>query len=262
MIWELTEKDPVVDLSLLRRRNFALGTTAFCFSYALFFANTLLLPLWLQQQQGYTASWAGMVVAPAGFVAVLMAPALTPLINRIDVRWLATLALSAFGVSFLMRSGFTSGIDFNHLIPAMMMQGVGMAVFFTAITTIALDGVEPHRIPSATSLNSFLRITAGGFAASITTTLWDRREALHQTRLVEHASAGNPAFAQAMHQAAAFGLSPPAASAAILRQVVAEAYLLASTDLFWTSGWICLAMIALIWLARRPAAPHGPIATD
>ena len=128
----------------------------------------------------------------------------------------------------------------------------------TALTTISLDGIEPQRIPAATGLSSFLRITAGGFAASITTTLWDRREALHQSRLVEQTSAGNPVFTGAMHHLGALGLNPVAASAGILRQVIGEAYLLASTDLFRASGWTCLAMIPLIWLTRRPAVPKGP----
>ena len=262
VIWEVTEKAPIVDLSLLRHRNFAVGTLVFCFGYALFFANTLLLPLWLQQEQGYTASWAGMVVAPAGAMAILMAPPLTHLATRIDVRWLGSLAYGAFGVSYLMRAGFTTSIDFAHLILPMLVQGVAMGIFFTALTTISLDGIEPQRIPSATGLSSFLRITAGGFAASITTTLWDRREALHQSRLVEQTSAGNPVFTAAMHHLGALGLNPVAASAGILRQVVGEAYLLASTDLFRASGWTCLAMIPLIWLTRRPAVPKGPVAAD
>ncbi len=71
VIWELTDKHPVVDLSLFKNRNFALGTIAFCLGYAVFFANTLLMPLWLQTSVGYTATWAGLVAAPSGAVAVL-----------------------------------------------------------------------------------------------------------------------------------------------------------------------------------------------
>ena len=65
-----------------------------------------------------------------------------------------------------------------------------------------------------------------------------------------------------MHHLGALGLNPVAASAGILRQVIGEAYLLASTDLFRASGWTCLAMIPLIWLTRRPAVPKGPAAAD
>ncbi len=262
VIWEVTEKSPIVDLSLFRSRNFTLGTLVYCAGYALFFGNTLLLPLWLQQQQGYTASWAGMVVAPAGAVAILMAPPLTHLASRIDVRWLASLAFAAFGISYLMRAGFNTSIDFTHLIIPMVAQGVAMAIFFTALTTISLDGLEPNRIPSATGLATFLRITAGSFAASLTTTLWDRRETFHQARLVEQTNAGNPVFLAALHHLGAQGLGPAGASAVILRQLMTQAYLLASTDLFWMSGWMCLAMVALVWLTRRPTAGRAPAASE
>lgn len=66
LIWELTDANPAVDLSLFKGRNFSIGTLAFCLGYAVFFANTLLLPLWLQTQLGYTATWAGLVAAPSG----------------------------------------------------------------------------------------------------------------------------------------------------------------------------------------------------
>ena len=74
IIWELTEEHPIVDLSLFKSRNFALGTLALCLGYAVFFGNVVLMPLWLQTQLGYTATWAGLVAAPSGVTAVLVAP--------------------------------------------------------------------------------------------------------------------------------------------------------------------------------------------
>jgi MFS transporter, DHA2 family, multidrug resistance protein len=66
MIWELTERYPIVDLTLFRVRNFTIGATISSLGYALFFANVVLYPLWLQTQLGYTATWAGLVSAPSG----------------------------------------------------------------------------------------------------------------------------------------------------------------------------------------------------
>ena len=74
LIWELTERHPIVDLSLFTRRNFAWGRLRCCLGYAVFFGNIVLLPLWLQTQLGYTATWAGLVAAPAGVVSVLVSP--------------------------------------------------------------------------------------------------------------------------------------------------------------------------------------------
>ena len=74
LLWELTEEHPILDLSLFRERNFTLGTIVFCLGNGVFLANMLLIPLWLQTQLGYTATWAGLVSAPTGVIAVLMTP--------------------------------------------------------------------------------------------------------------------------------------------------------------------------------------------
>ena len=78
--------------------NFSAGTAALCLGYAVFFANILLLPLWLQTNIGYTATWAGLVAAPSGLVAVVLTPLTARLLSRIDARWVATISFVAFAV--------------------------------------------------------------------------------------------------------------------------------------------------------------------
>jgi len=261
VIWELTSEYPVVDLSLFNNRNFALGTIAFCLGYAVFFANTLLLPLWLQTQLGYTATWAGLVSAPSGAIAVVLTPINARLMARLDARWTATLAFVAFAVSYFMRAGLTQDSSFGAFVMPLLVQGIAMSTFFVAMITISLDGVPPQKIPSASGISNFARITGGGFAAAITTTLWDRREALHQSRMVESTTAYSPALHQALAGTHALGLTDLQGYGLILRNITSQAYLLSSLDLFWASGWLSLAMIALIWLARRSrggaVAPGG-----
>jgi DHA2 family multidrug resistance protein len=257
LIWELTAKNPVVDLSLFKSRNFALGTLAFCLGYAVFFANNLLMPLWLQTQVGYTATWAGLVAAPTGVVAVLLTPLSAKMMTRIDARIIATIAFIAFGVSFLMRARFTNEASFLDFTLPLLVQGIAMATFFLAMITILLDGVPPQKIPLASGLSNFARITAGGFAASIVTTLWDRREALHQSRLADHTTIFTPQLSQVLHSLHGFGLSDLAGKAAVARTTVSQAYLLAADDIFWASGWICIALIAMVWLCRRAVSGGG-----
>src|SRR4029079_12177685 len=148
--------------------------------YAVFFGNGLLLPLWLQTRMGYIATWAGLVAAPSGVVAVLLTPLAARWMNKIDARWAATLALVAFAVSYYMRSLYTPDADFYALVIPMLVQGVAMSTFFIAMITLVLNGIPPQQVPAASGLSNFARITAGGFAASLTTTLWDRIEAVHQ----------------------------------------------------------------------------------
>jgi DHA2 family multidrug resistance protein len=263
LIWELTAKNPVVDLSLFKSRNFALGTLAFCLGYAVFFANNLLMPLWLQTQVGYTATWAGLVAAPTGVVAVLLTPLSAKLMGRIDARIIATVAFIAFAISFLMRARFTNEASFLDFTLPLLVQGIAMATFFLAMITILLDGVPPQRIPLASGLSNFARITAGGFAASIVTTVWDRREALHQSRLADQTTIFTPGLSHALQNLHGFGFSDLAGKAAVTRTMVSQAYLLAADDIFWISGWICIVLIGTVWLCRRAVSGGGPpVAAD
>ena len=263
VIWELTEEHPTVDLSLFKGRNFTVGCGCFCLGYAFFFANNLLVPQWLQQQMGYTATWAGMVAAPAGVVAIALTPITARLSTKVDMRLMGSAALVAFGISYLLRASFsTAQTDFLHFVLPTLVQGMAMGTFFMSMTAICIDRLPPHRIPSATGISNFCRITGGSFSASIVTTWWDRRETLHQARLADVAGPASPAFTHAMEQLRGLGLSTAQAAGVIDRQITNQAYVLGAQDLFWISGIGSLAMVGLLWFTRRPMPPKGPVAAD
>ncbi|USU13599.1 DHA2 family efflux MFS transporter permease subunit [Sphingomonadaceae bacterium OTU29THOMA1] len=261
VIWELTDANPAVDLTLFKSRNFAIGNIAFCLGYAVFFANILILPLWLQTQVGYTATWAGLIAAPSGIVAVVLSPFAARMSGKIDARILATIAFMAFALSYYMRSGYTTTASSWDFMLPLLVQGVAMSVFFLSMLTISLDGIPPQRLPSATGISNFARIVAGSFAASIITTAWDRREALHQSRLSEAVGQGMP-LQMASEALQRMGATSTQAAAAVTRQMVGQAYLLASTDLFRVSAWLCAVLIVIVWFTRRPKGGHGPVAAD
>ncbi len=252
LIWETTQENPIVDLSLFRSRNFAIGTIAYSLSYAIFFGNNLLLPLWLQTQVGYIATWAGLVAAPSGVVALLCTPIVTRVMGKIDTRIAASAAIVAFAISYFMRARYTPDANFMAYIMPMLVQGFSMSVFFVALITITLAEIPVARTPSAAGLSNFSRYTAGSFAASITTTVWDNRETLHQNRLAENAplSIMDGAIEQLKH----IGMSSGQALTSITSNVVRQAYAMASIDFFWISGWLMLFLIPLVWLTRRPGA--------
>jgi predicted MFS family arabinose efflux permease len=261
LIWELTDANPTVDLSLFRFRNFALGTIAFCLGYAVFFANNLLLPLWLQTNLGYTATWAGLVAAPSGLVAVLLTPFVARLGTKVDARWMATTAFAFFALSYWLRSEYVTEASYWAFTVPVLISGISSATFFLAMVTISLDGVPADRLPSATGISNFARICGGSFAASIVTTAWDRREALHQSRLAEAVGNG-AAYQHASGILQGMGLNDVQAAGLVTRQLVGQAYLLASDELFRLSAWICIGLIALVWLTRRPTPLKGPVAAD
>jgi len=116
-----------------------------------------------------------------------------------------------------MRSRFTNEASLLEFILPLLVQGVALATFFLAMITILLDGVPPQKIPLASGLSNFARITGGGFAASIVTTLWDRREALHQSRLADHTTIFTPGLSQTLTNLHGLGFSDLAGKAAVAR---------------------------------------------
>jgi DHA2 family multidrug resistance protein len=257
MIWQYYEEHPIVDLSFFRNRNFTVGVLLTCVGYAVFFANVVILPLWLQTQLGYTATWAGLVQAPAGVMALLLSPFIGRLVNRYDARWFASIAFIALGLGVYLRAQLNSQAAFVDFMIPMIVQGVAMAFFFVAVITLQLDGIPPQRIPAATSISNFLRITAAAFATSIATTTWDNRAALHQSRLAESSDLYDPTLQHFMATLQGAGLSGDQAVGVLTRGMVEQSYMLSSLDVFWASTWMALALVPLVWLTRRPQVASG-----
>jgi len=258
LLWEWTEEHPVVDLSLFRNRNFALGTIVFCLSNGIFLANMLLIPMWLQTQLGYTATWAGLVSAPTGVIAVLTTPVAAWLMKRFDARWIATIAFAASAVSYWMRAGLTADASFMDIAWPLMVQGISSGSYFIATVSILLDGVPPERIPSALCLSNFARIIAAGFSVSLVTTFWDRRAAVHQGHMTDLTSAFMPSLNSLLQTLHDLGLPELTAKAAVTRAMTGQAYLLASVDIFTVSAWLCVLAIAMVWLCHK-SRPHGAL---
>ncbi len=249
IVWELTDKHPVVDLHLFGGRNFLVSSVAMSLGYGLFFGNVVLLPLWLQQYMGYTATLAGLILAPVGVLAILLTPLVGRLVDRVDPRWFVTGSFLIFALVMFMRADFNTQADVDTLLLPTLVQGAAMATFFIPLLALAFSGLAPERIPSASGLINFARITAGSFATSITTTLWARRATLHHAQLVERL-VSNPQAAQAMTQLHADGLTTQQGSALLNRLIDNQAYMMSADDIFYASGILFVAMVFLIWFAR------------
>jgi DHA2 family multidrug resistance protein len=257
ILWEMTEDHPILDLALFKSRNFALGTLVFCLGNGVFLANMLVLPLWLQTQLAYTATWAGLVSAPTGVVSVLLTPLAARALARTDARLVASVAFLASALSYYLRAGLTADASFVAIALPLMVQGIANAGFFVATVTILLDDVPGGRIPMASGLSNFVRIIVSGFAVSLATTLWDRREALHQSRMADMAT-GAPLH-DTLSTLQGLGLSELAGKAVVTRGMEGQAYLLASIDVFHVSMWLCLALTGVVWLCHRTRKPAEPV---
>jgi MFS transporter, DHA2 family, multidrug resistance protein len=139
----------------------------------------------------------------------------------------------------------------------LLVQGVAMSILFVALLSIILDGVPPHQIPAASGLSNFLRIVAGSFATSITTTFWDKHAALHQTRLAETSSIYSPSLTESIHQLSAAGLNQQQSIAVLAHELGNQAPPMSALDFFWIAGWLCWGIAASILFTRRPRGTGG-----
>src|SRR6516225_3345224 len=250
--WELTDEHPVVDIRLFAGRNFAFGTATLAIAYGLFFGNVVLLPLWLQQYMGYTATDAGMALASGGILAILLTPIVGRNVAKWDPRWMATGAFILFALVLWMRSKFTSDTDFGTILLPTLIQGGAMAFFFIPLTTLTLAGLPPARIPAAAGLSNFVRITMGAMGTSIATTLWDNRATLHHTRLVEQMGLNGTALDGATAALNNAGVTGTGAYASINRLIDVQAFTTAADDIFIASAVTFLFLIFTIWFTKRP----------
>ena len=253
LIWELTEDHPVVDLGLFARRNFWAATLTISLGYGAFFGNLVLLPLWLQQHMGYTPTMAGLAMAPVGVLALVISPWVGKNIQRYDARWFATFGFAVFAVVVLLRGHFNTDADFNTILIPTVLQGAAIGTFFIPLFNLALQGIPPEKISSASGLLNFCRITAGAFGASVSTTLWDRRAAFHHARLVDQIDAARLGGHGLLE-----GQLDPATGLALLNRLVdQQAFMMAASDIFNACAVLFLMLIGMVWLARpeRAVAP-------
>lgn len=266
VIWELTDRHPVIDLSLFRDRNFTIAVLAASIAYMLFLAGTVLFPLWLQTVLGYTASWAGVASAPVGVMAVILSPFVGHFLMRMNLRIVVSFSFLMFAFTYWMMSHFTTGVALGSLLLPRFLQGIGIATFFVPLTAIMLSQIDPRRTASAVGLASFLRIVGGSFGTSIAISLWEHRAALHHSQLAEHLLPGQPAFDETVSLWQALHVDDLAQWSLLERMVSREAFMLATNDLFWLMTITFIALVSIVWLAKPPFHRQGgkpaPVVAD
>jgi DHA2 family multidrug resistance protein len=262
LVWEFTDEHPVVDLRLFLGKNFFFGCLSLSLAYGIFFGNNVILPLWLQQWMGYTATSAGIALAPVGALAILLTPVVGKKLNVWDPRLMATGAFLVFAVVLWIRASFTTETDLAFILIPTILQGAALAFFFIPLTTVSLAGLGPERIPAAAGLSNFVRITAGAMGTSIATTVWDQRASLHHAHFTEPLVQGQGAFGAFVDAMTQAGLSPEQAWLQVNRMIDQQAFTRAADDIFYASAWGFILLIAIIWIPDRPAKYKPTVRAD
>jgi len=265
IIWELRQKEPVVDLRMLKGRNFAISTLAMFFLGFVMYSSTVLIPQFLQQLMGYTAELAGSALSPGGAVIMLMMPVVGILVSRVDTRILIPFGCTVSAIALFVMAGWDLQLDYGHAVRARMLQTFGLAFLFIPINVSAFAYVAKEKTNMGTGIINLARNIGASVGIATVTTMLERRTQFHQAHLVEHVNRLNPALATMTNGTTARLISHGSSAAHAAAQAQGMVYnivqrqsaMLAFVDNFKMLGVIFLAVIPILLLMRKPRVPAG-----
>ncbi len=272
LVWfvfnEWRHENPIVDLRLLKLRNFA---TAVFFMFILgmvLFGTTVLIPQFLQIQMGYTAEQAGKALSAGAIVLVFMMPIVGRLITRVDPRLLIAFGFLATSLALFHMTELYPGIDFRTAAMMRVYQVFGLAFVFIPINTLSYIGVPRNKSNQVSGIVNLSRNLGGSVGISLLSTFLLRMSQQHQTYLSEHASPSNPLFAQRIAGLAAnlnsqgvpMNEATRQAYAIVARTIGAQASTLAYIDIISIGAFAILALVPIVWLMKKPPRGAAPAA--
>lgn len=248
VIWELTEKHPIVDLRVFRHRGFTASVITLTLAFGAMFAANVLTPLWLQSYMGYTSTWAGMTTAWSGVLAVVAAPIVGARMAKVDPRRLVFIGLVWLACITAVRCIVTNDVTYWQISIPLMLMGFGLPFFFVPLTALSLGSVEPHETASAAGLQNFLRTLSGAVATSVVQTLWEDRASYNHSEL----SGLTDRNGEAMRAFQAQGMNHDQALYALNNLVDEQSVMIATNQVMALVTIAFFVAAAVIWLAPRP----------
>src|SRR5499427_8918069 len=263
--WEASRRNPMIDIRMVGTRQFGACFVVMLAIGAILYATTQFLPQLVQQNFGYTATWAGLVLSPGGVVTMVMMFVVGRLSGKVQPKYMIMAGAVIIALSMYDMTRVYADLDFWFFARSRMLLGIGLPLIFLSITTASYDGIPAEKTDQASALINAARNTGGSIGVSLASNVLAHREQFHQSRLVESvipssiqyqdtlqhmtnyfASAGS-SLAQAQQQAIQW----------IGQQVQAQASFLAYMDVFWVLMLISLVAVPLA-LALRKVKLGGP----
>ena len=267
VIWEWRHPDPIVDLKLLKNRNFGTAVFLQLVLGMVLFGSTVLIPQYLQTLLGYTAERAGMVLSPAGFVMMLgMFLAGRSLSTKIDPRLIVALGYLATAAGIYNLTRLSLDTSFGTVTLWRMLQVIGLPFIFIPISTLNYVGVPRSKSNQISSLSNFARNLGGSVGTALLTTFLARTAQTHQQTLAAHAVAGSPQYTSYIssiaHMMQAHGVaSAQAAQLAVgyaYQQMLRQASMLAYKNAFALLAALIFCLTPLPFLMRLPSKAQKP----
>jgi DHA2 family multidrug resistance protein len=258
---ELTVAEPIVDLRILKNRNFGVGTLLMTIVGGVLYSTTALLPLFLQTLLGYPALQSGMAISPRGIGSMASMIVVGRLVGKIDSRLLMTFGFFVLATSMYLLAGVNLEIASSNIVWPSLINGFAMGFIFVPLTTVAMGTLKREQMGNAAGIYSLMRNIGGGLGISAVTTLLARGAQQHQAVMVSHLTPYDSAFQQRMQQLqGVFGSTAAGVQKAYLSlygTLIRQATLLAFVDNFRLLTFVCLACIPLVFLLKRVGSGGG-----
>jgi DHA2 family multidrug resistance protein len=249
-IWEWYDKHPVVDLKLVKVRNFTVGTILQTVGFTIFFGNVVVIPLWLQTVMGYDAFHSGLATAPVALFAIFFSPVIGMNMHRVDLRWLIFIGFGLFAYGAWHSSLITPDATIADVMFGRFLFGLGIPFFFIPLSSLMMQGMEGDDLVNAAGLSNFLRTLGGAMGTAIFVTLWSRRTSFHHARLTEELYPGNPMYDQFMASANARGTSSAASYQMLEGLVSQQAATKGTLDVLYLSAGLFVIMMFCVFIAK------------
>ncbi|MEW6364393.1 MAG: DHA2 family efflux MFS transporter permease subunit [Acidobacteriota bacterium] len=270
-IWRsFTAERPLVNLRIMRNREFASGTMLmFLLGFGLF-GSFVMLPLFVQHLLGYTATWAGLVLSPGGFASLFALMFVGNLIGKVDTRFLVFVGIMMNVFALWLLWSINLQVGFNYVMLSRLCQGFGLGFLFVPIATGAYARIRPEEMGDATGLFNLLRNEGGSVGIALSTTFLSERAQYHQSRLVEHLTPFDPIYQQSLAriQRGLFpraGLDPASVKRLALGllngELMRQSYVSAFVDVFYMLTIIFAMLLPFVFLLRGKPQSNNASAT-
>lgn len=259
VVWELRRKDPIIDLRLLKDRTFLIANILMFMLGAILLGSTVLLPLFVQTLLGYTATQAGLVISPGGFVIMFIMPVVGIMISRTDVRWMIAVGLVVTSLALFHMTRFNLQVDYATVAWARVYQAVGLAFLFVPINAAAFAGIPKAKSNNASAIINMSRNLGGSFGIAGVASILAHRAQYHQTFLAANVTAYDSQYqATVQNLSRIFAEHGASASQALLQaqgvlygMVQKQASMLAFIDDFRYLGLVFIVLVPFVFLLKK-----------
>ena len=270
VIQEWTNNDPIIDLKLLKKRNFA---TVILFNFVLGLVlngSTILIPQFLQNTMGYTAEHAGMALMPGGLVMIIVMPIAAMACARFDNRAVIAFGLVILALSMYHLTSINLDVTLGQVQLLRVLQIIGLPFIFVSITTMSYIGVPKEKNNQVSGMSNFSKNIGGAIGISVLNTFMFRQSQIQRTNLTINTNRSNPFFERLLASTtrgfAATGSHGIDASRKALAQISSmidrQASVLGYINSFWLMAAVVACMVPLVFILKKPNKVDETIVLD